>query len=233
MRSIWFTILFTTCLFAYQDGWQPLTSDAGDSTVVRYVLHSDSNYVEISYYIPGFFLETKTEGGGTYYRINLKNEYSSIDSVGLPELVILKDNIAIPVCDSFKVTVDYYDDSTFANFTVYPVPEIVFDSIGYHEEFTLDSSFYTGQDTLYPDYDYDTISGHIREQRVLHYQLTPFRYNADDTALTAYAEIHLRIDFYGPESSICVDAGPMNNICRSTLLNSTHLPCLTVPIILV
>lgn len=232
MRYLVTIALLSSIVFAYQDGWQSFGGSTGDSTVSRYVLHSDSNYVEISYYIPGFFLETKTEGGGTYYRINLKDEYSFTDSLGLPELPTLKDNIAIPQCDSFKVTVGYYSDSTFADFTVYPVPKVVYDSIGYHEEFEIDSSFYAGQDTFYPVYDLDTSSGYIRAQRLLHYELTPFRYNADDSSMTAYSEIHLRVDFYGPSSSICVNAGPMNNICRSMLLNSTHLPRLAARIVM-
>ena len=231
-RIMLFVLLIIACASAYQDGWQSLRSDTGDSTVSRYVLHSDSNYVEVLYHIPGFFLETKTEGGETYYRINLKDEYSFTDSIGLPEIPILNDNIAIPICDSFKVTVNYCSDSIFTNFTVYPVPEIVYDSIGYHEKFVIVSSFYTGQDTLYPSYEFDTSSGYIRAQRLLHYELTPFRYNADDTTMTVYSEIHLRVDFYSPSNSICVDAGPMSNICRSTLLNSTHLPRLAAPIVM-
>jgi len=234
MRTILFVVLLITCLFAYQDGWYSLTSETGDSTISAYILHSGTDYVEVSFQIPGFFIESQTEGNTTYWRINLKNDYERADSTGLPEIPILSRHIAIPECDSYKVSVYYYSDEVLQNFRVYPVPEVIYDSVGYHEEFTIDSSFYFGQyaDTLYPIDDYESSSGYIRNQKLLHFTLNPFRYDAEDNEMTAYSELLFHVDFYGSSDSVCKDAGPMNNICRSLLLNSTHLPRLAAPIVM-
>jgi len=176
-------------------------------------------------------MESITEGDSTYWRLSLKERYSLTDSMGLPELPILMDKIAIPSCDSVTITIDYYDPETLSNIQVYPVPQIVYDSIGYHEEFYMDSTFY-GQDTLYPVNDYEHATGKIRGQNIDHFTSNPFRYNASQNRLIIYSSMHIRLEFWNSSSSVCVNAGPMNNICRSLLLNSTHLPRLAAPIVM-
>jgi len=117
MRAVLCVVLLTTSLFAYQDGWHSLVSEAGDSTISAYVLHSGTDYVEVSFLIPGFYMESQTEGNTTYWRMTLKNEYDKTDSLGLPELPLLSKHIAIPECDSFEVVLrPFLQDNFGVNF---------------------------------------------------------------------------------------------------------------------
>ncbi len=210
--------------FAYQNGWQNISSQ-DEAPVSIYVLRSDSTTVDITFSIPGFYLE-QDEDSTDYWHVSLKDEYTFTDSLGLPELPILRKNIAIPECDSYQVNVYYFSKIILDNFRVYPVPLDSCDSSGCQEIFSIDSSFYYGQnpDTLYPAFTIETSIGYLRKQRILKFKLSPFRYDADDNSMTVYSQIEFKVDFYGPSETICTDNDIMNNVCRATLLNSTHLP---------
>ncbi len=233
MKRLFIFLLLCSCVFATpQEGWHSLYSGSSDSTVYVNLLHSDSNYVEIEYFIPGYFIENETVGGTAYSHLSLKNRDKTTDSTGLPRLPILPEKIAIPECDSITITVSYFNPDTVTSIEVYPVPQIINDSIGYDEEFYMDSSFYENQ-SVYPTDDYDSETSKMRRQNISSIELYPFVYDVSQNRLRVFAHINIRLDFHNPQSSICMDAGPMNNICRSILLNSAHLPRLAAIFVLV
>ncbi len=228
-KTIYIILLISLLVFAYEPGWIKLETDSDDSTVSINLINSNTDYIEILYQIPGFEIDTLSENQTSFYRISIKDIFASTDSVGLPELPLIINHIAIPECDSFIVTVDYEISKTFHNILIYPVPKFIRDSIGYHYEFAMDTNYYMSQDTLYPSINFNTSIGYIRGQRVLEFTLTPFRYNAYDSILTVHSFISIKINCYGSSSEVCTDAGPMSNICRSFLLNSEHMPAFVAP----
>ena len=103
MRNVILSSVFIIAVVsAYQTGWYGISSQNEEKMSI-YVTQSDTNSVIIHFSIPGFFIDDKTEGNTTYWRINVLGVYGKTDSIGLPELPIFSEMIAIPECDSFLV----------------------------------------------------------------------------------------------------------------------------------
>ena len=208
-------VLFSLVFGSYQNGWYGLTSEE-EKPVAGIILHNTTDLIEIKFYIPGFYIQ-QDEDSTDYYHIFLKDESRFTDSVGLPQIPVIVRNIAIPECDSFKVTVRYYSPTSFDSILVYPVPDIVCDSTGCYEVFEKNETFYQ-EDTLYPGYDYEISQGYIRRQKVMRFTLTPFRYDAAHRILKVYSEVDFRVRYFGSSDSMCVDAGPLNPLCHNVVM---------------
>ena len=99
---IFFTIIISLSLAlgTYQDGWYELLT-SNEEPITSVILHNTSDSIKINFHIPGFYLE-QDEDSTDYYHISLKDESNFTDSVGLPQVIIIVENIAIPECDSYK-----------------------------------------------------------------------------------------------------------------------------------
>ena len=231
MKYFIYLLLLISCLFGYEDGWYALNEQ--DEGPIRLTLNIDNaDTVRVTYSVPGFYMEAD-EDSSDYWKLRFKDRYEATDSLGLPQLPLICDMIAIPECDSYQIAVSYTDSTILDTITIYPVPEWECDSTdtNCYYIFTKDTTFYN-TNTAYPTFVYESDDGKIRAQNVLHYTLRPFIYNASQKVLKVYKSVTITVRFFGSNDTLCVEAGPMNNILNVLLLNSDHFPRFAAPLVM-
>ena len=215
MKKLILLCFLALIAFSYQDGWQSLNG-ASEQEVTRKVIVADSTHIIYEYTIHGFNMFRYTEDFVDYYQISLPGEDGQTDSTGYPKLPYLTDILPVPECSNIEINVTYSNENTFDTLLVYPAPYVYFDSIGYAEEFEIDTNFYHGSNE-YPLEDYDTSNGSFREQNVTSVTVNPIRYNAGDTSLTVFGTVQVSLSFSSPTSDLCVETGPMSHAMSELL----------------
>jgi len=128
----------------------------------RITLQSSSNQ-QVTYIveIPGMYVEFIIAGSDTFQRLSIPKT-GVWGNYGYPELPSLEKLIAVPECDSIIVSYQVTDSIILDNLTVYPRPEIVYDSLlgTFIEQFTKNDSIYQLNRFL-PEIDYEILSEDI------------------------------------------------------------------------
>ena len=207
-----------------QGDWVSFTKTNPEEPIISLV-QSNTQSVEFSVEIPGMFSLDKSVEGTTYQRISLM-EQSVIQSIGEPELPVIRQLIAIPECTNVDLTISSQTPISFNNYMVYPAPDYLEvenpDGTVYMEEvFTIDeeiystNAFYNGVIAEIKEI------GYIREQRIAEILIYPVQFNPVTEQLKAYGNLTISLDFTGASSDVCVNTGIFSNICENTLLNYT------------
>ena len=104
MKYFIYLLLLISCLFGYEDGWYALNEQ--DEGPIRLTLNiNNADTVRVTYSVPGFYMEAD-EDSSDYWKLRFKDRYEATDSLGLPQLPLICDMIAIPECDRYKVVQD-------------------------------------------------------------------------------------------------------------------------------
>jgi hypothetical protein len=141
------------------------------------VTRSDNQQVSFTVALPGFFSTLKTEAGVDYQRLSIPG-YGNSGLIGEPEIPVITQRIAVPVCNQVNCSVQITARQSLSNYRVYPVPTLQHDSVGtWHEIFTINSAAYL-QNAFTPAQNYNLAeTGALREQHFVTLKINPIRFN--------------------------------------------------------
>jgi len=189
------------------------------------VTKSDTGSVQIATLLFGFTADDTLIDGKNFQHMTIPDGEVDCDTThaGMPQIPFIRLKIAVPDSCDFSINVECYENNTFNDFLLYPVPRIVFDDTGdlicAREVYTYDTLFYE-KDTLYPNRQYDVISvGHWRDQRIMEIVLYPVQFDPNDKIIYCASRMELKINYVGPAFFNTSGLGPFEGLARDILLN--------------
>jgi hypothetical protein len=142
---------------------------------------------------------------------------------GWPQVPYIRLLVAVPDSADLNITIYKSDYTLFEDYSLYPVPRVVFEDSGGcicpKEVYTYDTLFYQ-KDTLYPDRFYQVNNdGRWRDQRLLEVFLYPVQFNPQQEVIYFHNRLDLRIEYAGTVVENESGLGPFEEIGREILLN--------------
>lgn len=195
--------------------WVEVREKEENPPVINLVNSTNSN-VTFSVTIPGFFIVDTTYDDTTYQRIWFPEEEVCSDS-GVPEVPIIIQKIAIPICSDVTVTYNKYNPHTFTNYYVFPAP--YYPPGMEPPEFVKDYTIYDSGN-YFPVNDYNCSSiARFREQRLVEIVVNPLFFSPDSEKVIVYDSIRVELSFTEPLGPVNEDVGIFNAAAELMFLN--------------
>ncbi len=187
-----------------QNNW--ISFDGADPQFPAVVVEEqDMSGITLSISIPGMYSEEVIHNGITYQRLSFE-AWQTLHEVGMPELPIISEIIALPADRLVKVKVLETESVMFDNMMVYPAQTPSKDILnGEYSGFDINEDFYS-QDITFPEIMSNTNKPGIwRDVKVAGLHICPFQYKAASRQLEVITQIRLRVDFYGTDTEVVLN----------------------------
>ena len=199
----------------------PMNNPIEEDPVIS-VLKSDETGVILEIELP--YVEVKEiEENGEIFQLLTIPGYGSTFEVGLPEIPVIRETIALPNdVSSFSIHVLDSSYTVSTGFNVYPVqtPELDSDD---ENDFVINEDFYD-VDAFYPeDVVLNDDASLWRDINTLSLQVNPVMYNANTTELEVYDYILLEISYDSSGFSSPSISPVFSQLMKSVILNSDSL----------
>jgi hypothetical protein len=218
-KFLLFTIVAIVCTsVAMAQHWVALTGNEPAQPEIN-LLTSTQQHVRFTVHLSGFYATLKMEGGVNYQRLYIPG-HRVAGETGEPEIPVITQSIAVPVCSSIAYSVQVTATQTLWGYRVYPVPDMQPNLRGELEEvFTINPLSYL-QNAFTPTNHYSiTETGAMREQHFVTIELHPVQFNPATGALQIATEMEITLTFNNPATEVNVNTGIFNNVATHTLLN--------------
>ncbi|MDD2890141.1 MAG: C25 family cysteine peptidase, partial [bacterium] len=145
---------------------------------------------------------TEYKSNRTFVRLSVPTDKQTgvSNSVGLPELPVIRKIIAIPVCEKITLESNFSHTTTMPlKYPIYPRQPSVSKNANYKKEFVIDQKYYTKNETLPADRVRIINIGNIREYRVAVVEIYPAVYNPYKNNIEFADEIQITLNFVNPD----------------------------------
>lgn len=170
--------------------WVTFTDDNPSKPIIQ-LNFSSNQRMEYNIIIPGMYSEA-INNGINYHRLSIP-EGSTWGEPGFPEIPVIASMVAIPECAGYTITIEPIDSVVFNDVNLYPVPLLIHDSSGFHQEFYRNDSVYS-LDLILPGIQFDSKEGYLRSQRTLNIFDYAFKYNPQQKLLVVYTNFHVIVN---------------------------------------
>lgn len=182
------------------------------------VVSSDINRTIMKLNIEGFSHEDIITRFGHFDRISIESCFRKTDT-GYPEIPYYRTYIAIPECEDVIVRASHIKQSKVGKINVCPAPELIYDPEGNYEEFSIKSDAYSSN-SQYPSEIVELVrTFKMRDQNVAEINVYPVSFNPVTNEAVFSSEIDITLHCISPVGQICVDTGPLANVCKSLMPN--------------
>lgn len=184
----------------------------------------DMSGITINISIPGMFSEEVTQDGITYKRLSFES-WQTLHEVGMPELPVISEIIALPGDKLVKVSILETESIMLDNMLVYPAQTPSKDiANGQYSGFDINQDYYSSNETFPTLVANFNKPGIWRDVKIAGLHVCPFRYDAGNQKLEAITHIRLRVDFYGTDTEIVLNrdkniSDQFNKMYDASILN--------------
>ncbi len=198
-----FVLLIAQGAFA-QNNWISIDGSDPQFPTVQ-IEDQDMNGLTLKISVPGMYSEEVVHDGITYQRLTFE-AWQTLHEVGMPELPIISEIIALPDDKLVKVKVLETKSVILSDMMVYPAQTPSKDILnGQYTGFDINEGFYT-QDITFPETMANTNNPGIwRDVKVAGLNICPFRYKVADRQLEVMTYMRIRVDFYGTDTEVVLN----------------------------
>lgn len=176
-------------------------NDPEPSPPIVKMVKSDRNGVILNIRLNGICIEEKEVNGEIFHIITLLG-YGHLDEIGKPRLPAIRFFLAVPPeVSETQINISNSTCTILHGFNVYPVQNPVPEPSD-DEPFTINTTFYQGNE-FYPE-DVATIesSGWIRDYRFIFLEICPILFNPGTNELKIYNTTEIRVTFIGSKDGV-------------------------------
>lgn len=157
---------------------------------------STRSAITVDFLLDGYEIEELESNGDTWHRIS-NPQAGELLETGKPDLPVFSRLIAVPEGSDIKINISDVKEKIVSDLRIHPQGELVLESEGGGEIFTIDGEFYSS-DTEYPGNFAET--GEIavmRDYSVTNLTIQPFQYNPAKRELRVITSMHLELEITG------------------------------------
>jgi len=203
MKRTIFAICFLVCFALLSAEWLSTGKGFGDSPNWQ-ELYRAANNSGYSLTVPG--VNRELQNGFQLY--SLKENTFLKRYKGLPKVPVLREMIAIPKCDSARLTVSVISSQYYENTLIQP--EGVWQSQNgmlVEVPFNGYQAVYDSLDGYYPAKNHAVTYSALRAQQLAEVELYPVQYNADSSRVRVISEFQLNFTFYNSDGAYSQNIG--------------------------
>jgi len=205
--------------------WISFNKSTKESKPSVKVLSSDNTGVIIEISLSGMEVRENKFGDRNFHSLCVPEYYTTLE-IGRPQLPAIRELLAVPDMNSYKVTIVDSSVITLPGYEINPFQKPTLEEE--QEEFTIDELFYQ-KDTFFPDNIVELDKPSIwRDLRVSRLSVFPLRYNPKTKVLKVIQRMVVKIDFENATGDAVIKRKPVSKewkqMYRNAIINFDYLP---------
>jgi Peptidase family C25/Propeptide_C25/FlgD Ig-like domain len=174
--------------------WVDLSSSSNQQLFEH--VATDAGHTEIHFSLNGFDVEVVNESGIEFSKITYKNE-GEFMQVGMPSLPKFTRIYAIPQEGEVNLNYSILEEEIINNITVFPSQELPTESEMTIRQFTIDASFYEGNESFPKNIVEIGKPATMRDFRIVTVTINPFQYDPERQELRVVKKVDIALNTTG------------------------------------